>query len=152
MFTQDLLQWMITGKCKGKKVILGVTLTSHMSTSDMMKFCYYDELKLVDNLGDLSHESFSTTKTGKHCIDYMPISPELKKSGVYIDFDTNAFFGDDHVQLTSSLSKLASLARNTVKGDILTCGLYHLFKLNPKYILSKYTLLHSNVVQAQSKK
>eukprot|EP00957_Ditylum_brightwellii_P033395 2530424-Ditylum_brightwellii.AAC.1 len=95
-FTCDLLQWMLTGKYKGEKFILGGDFNEPLiSTSDMTKYCSHDELKLVDILGDLSYELFSTKKTGRHRIDYMLISPDLKK-GACLDFDTKALFGDDH--------------------------------------------------------
>eukprot|EP00957_Ditylum_brightwellii_P198864 15158018-Ditylum_brightwellii.AAC.1 len=106
------------GHRKGEKFILGGNFKeSLMTTSDMINFGSHDDLKLIDILGDHTQESFSTTKTGKQCIDYLLISPELKQSvrhmgylafdwliytdhrEMYIDFSTNAVYGDDHVKI-----------------------------------------------------
>eukprot|EP00957_Ditylum_brightwellii_P113986 8690295-Ditylum_brightwellii.AAC.1 len=72
---------------------------------------------MVDILVNLTHIAFSTTKTGKHCIDYILTSPEIvpgvKKMGyhtidqllytdhrgVFLDLDTALLFGVDHANL-----------------------------------------------------
>ena len=80
-FTHDLLKWMSLGKSKGEKIILGGDFNESLtSTSNMIKFCSHDNLKLIDILGDLTQETFSTTKIRKQRIDYILISPELKES------------------------------------------------------------------------
>ena len=80
-FTCDLLKWMLLGHRKGEKIILGGGFNESLtSTSDIIKFCSHDDLKLIDIFVELTQESFSTTKTGKQRIDYMLISPELKQS------------------------------------------------------------------------
>eukprot|EP00957_Ditylum_brightwellii_P090270 6874527-Ditylum_brightwellii.AAC.1 len=80
----------------------------------MIKLCAHEELKLTDILGNLTDEPFSTTKTGKQCIDYILTSPELISAvknkgylafdkliytdhqGMFVDFDTTILFGDEH--------------------------------------------------------
>jgi hypothetical protein len=80
-FTRDLIKWMQLGHRKGEKFILwGDFNESLTSTSDMIKFCSCDDLKLIDILGELTQQYINTSKTRKQSIDYMLISPELKHS------------------------------------------------------------------------